>query len=405
MNNRKNINNNGNDGNFSEVQFINIGFQGLSNNREVYILLQEILLKHFSIVENNIFFLDIEKKLHSFFSISITNFLLESAKKLEESGITDWAIEKKEISIIPDLDNKEGAEANLLILIPIILRGTNYGLFIAKQNLEMPLDQVQLLELKSIAYSAAMSLDNILSYNKVAEMNERLSILYEQMIKSAKFATIGELAASFAWEIDNPLQIIKANLQLIESGVGNVKRRIEIINEQVDKISLVNQRLSNLAFSNPNDFIPIQFNLNSLVDEVLLFTNYQLQKDDIKIEKEFEENNFDILGYKPQLELVILNFILNARDSMPDGGTLTIGIFKSKTKSITLSFTDTGKGFDESELEHIFEPNFTPKLSSKNIGGWLFLAKNIIIQHNGSISVFSEVGKGSTFKILLPYTN
>lgn len=405
MDNRENINNDENDNVDKVVECVNISFLGLASVKEVYILLQEILLKNFSIVENNIFYYNEEKNLISFFDSSITGFLISTLKKLEESGIADWALEKKEISSIPDLDAKEGEESSLLILIPIILRAGDYGLFIAKQNSDFPLSSMQLSELKSIVYSAAISLDNIRGYNKVSDMNERLSVLYEQIIKSAKFATIGELAASFAWEIDTPLQVIRANLRLIESGVGNLKRRVEIINEQMDRISEVNQRLSNLAFSNPNDIIPSQVNIAALIEEILLFTSYQLQKEDIKIEKDFEDASVEILAYKPQLQLIVLNFILNAKDTMPDGGVLTIGIFKTKARFITLSFTDTGKGFDEAELSQIFEPTFIPKLSSKNIGAWLFLAKSIITQHNGSISVFSEVGKGTTFKILLPLTN
>ena len=254
-------------------------------------------------------------------------------------------------------------------------------------------------ELSSVIEYAATAIDNLRSSDEIIRMNSRLSALNQQMLQSSKFATIGELAGAFAWEIDTPLQIIKANLQLLHSGVGDSQRRLQIITEQVGKITEVNKRLSNLALSPPSELSPSPFKLCSLIDEVLLFSGSHLQRDDIKVEKVYENTNIQILGFKHQIELVLLNLLLYARNTMPEGGLITIGVFNFNKNKVLVSIADNGNGINENEIEHLFEPTVQ---SSKNFGfnSGLFFIKNIIQQHKANFSVVSEVGKGTTYKII-----
>ena len=227
-------------------------------------------------------------------------------------------------------------------------------------------------------------------------------MLNRQMFHSSRLASIGELAGTIAVEIDTPLKIIKGHLQLLKSGVGEAERRYEIINRQIELVDKIIKRLSSISKFSVNDISPSFIILENLIDDVILFTNSQLQRDNIKVEKDYENSGVSVLGTKTQLEQVILGLLLNARDMMPEGGKITINIFKNKNNSVNITISDNGIGISENELQDIFEPYYSDKTGINSLGTNLYLVKNIIEQNKGILSVTSEVGKGTTYKITLP---
>lgn len=232
-------------------------------------------------------------------------------------------------------------------------------------------------------------------------MNKRLGQLNKQMLQSSKLASIGELAGSVAHEVNNPLQILLAHLQLLESGVGSSERRIEIIKQQVYRISDITRRLLDFARNAPSETQLERVEVNFVINEVLFFINSQLNRDGIQIYTECEEPSPAISATKTQIEQVLLNLMLNARDAMPDGGTITITSYTEKNRAF-ITIADTGIGIPEDQIASIFEPFYSTKPQGKGTGLGLSIVKTITAQFRGEIMVSSQDGKGTTFKLAFP---
>ncbi|MCX6154050.1 MAG: ATP-binding protein [Candidatus Kapabacteria bacterium] len=368
--------------------------------RDVFITLDPQISDTFEIIEYNIFFFTAKQKLYPVDERDTNVNLSAIAVHLEEQGIIDWAFEMGEPCVIPNLAEPELKTINFLIIIPIELRGINVGIFLAKtfKNKDS-INFNELESLRTIAEAAAVALDNIKSSEEIKQMNMKLAGLNSQMLQSSKMASIGEIAGSISKEIDTPLKVLLGHLKLLQSGVGDQKRRIKVIVEQANKIDEINTRLSDLSVSANSEKSSEPIDLVSIIDEVLLFSGAQLMRDGIRVELEYQPDNYYINGFKPQLEQVFLSLLLHSRDSMPDGGIINIMIFESSGK-INVTLTDDGTGYEQEVLNHIFEPLFFPKSEERRIGSELYMIKNIIMQHNGLISIASELGKGTKFKIV-----
>jgi signal transduction histidine kinase len=386
---------------FNEASTI---FNACVYQNQVLLKLHDYIAKQFSIIESSIAMISSNNKLQPITDSTTSSTLSSLIQSFEEEGLVDWAFENSEPSIIPNLNEAIDDLKTYFIFVPLYIRGTRIGMFFAKTTLDKEqISQSDLKTLSIITDYAAIALDNIKSSEEITKINRRLNVLNTQMLHSSKLASVGEIAGSIAKEIDNPLQIVNAHLQLLESGVGDKKRRIQIIKEQIGKISEITSRLSNFSETLPLDLNPTPVKISNLIDEVLLFSGSQLQRDAIIVEKEYDDESIEILGLKPQLEQVFLNILLFARDSMPEGGRINIGIYKFRDSRITINISDDGNGLSDIELNHIFEPVIPTEIIRKGFGTTgLFLTKNIIQQHKGNISVFSEISKGTTFKLQFP---
>ena len=369
---------------------------------EVLNALHDYHAAKFSIMESNLYFFDSGKKVSGLAGKQVSKSMVNQMKNLEETGVIDWAVENKEPSLIPNLSAGDEEAYAVLILVPLIIKGNPIGLFVAKSViLPDSFNNENKKLLKSAADYAAVTLDNIRSSEEMSNMNKRLNVLNRQMIRSSEFVSIGRIAGAFANEISNPLQVIKANLDFLESGLGDTTRRIRIIGEQVKAIEEINSRLAGLASENTAEFSPKPVPVASIIDEVLIFSGSQLQRDGIKIEKEMDDQDLQLLCSKNQIEQSLLNILLFARDTMPDGGVITLGVYKGRGNSFNITIVDNGNGLDEAETARIFEPAGIDDNESRPSQN-LFMTKNIIEQHKGKITAISELGKGTTFKITFP---
>lgn len=378
-------------------------FHSSATSEEVLSILHELLLNKFSIIESNIYFFTESKSLKAVSDAETTLTLGENLKYLEEQGIIDWAIERKTPSVIPNISDNTFKGASFFVIVPLFLRSHPIGVFIARTIRDvLSFSEKELNDISIITEYAAIALDNIRSTEEISRMNKSIGILNKQMFVSARFSSLGELSVAIAHEIINPMKVISANLQLIESGMGDSKRRFEIIKDQINHVGQVLNRVLEFADSSLTEQKQSIINVNEIIEEVLIFTNTQLQHYNIVAEKETEDNSILIKGFKSQIIQVFLNLILKARDFMPDGGKLSIGIYKTKDKKVLINFTDSGVGIEECDLIHIFEPYYTIKNGNISFGMGLYIAKNIIEQHKGQINVLSESGKGTTFKLTFP---
>ncbi len=318
-----------------------------------------------------------------------------------EDGIIDYVLREKRSVVLPDINTSIGElNERSFVIVPLILRNEGIGVYLihTDKNHKDFTNQILLL-LSILANQTAVAVENSKNYNALLKANEELKVMQAQMIQAAKLAAVGELAGGIAHEINNPLQILLGHIQLMQLG-RDLPKRIEIIRGQVEKISQIMKRLLNFSRKVPEDFKFEPVNVNFAIQEIITLVSYQFKYNDIELVLKLDPALPLIQGNKIYLQQVFLNIMINAKDAMPDGGKLIIETY-CEDGNVIVKFTDTGVGIPDEIKEKIFEAFFTTK-GSKGTGLGLSISRWIIKKHNGEIKVESEVGKGSTFIIILP---
>ena len=231
------------------------------------------------------------------------------------------------------------------------------------------------------------------------DITERVS-LQTQLVRAEKLAAIGQLAASIAHEVGNPLQAIQGFLALFleQCPPETLNRRfLELAEDEIERIVQVISRLRDLY--RPRADIIAAVDLNELVDDVLLLTSKQMERYHVRVDRSLEHNLPRIACVADQIKQVLLNLLLNAIDAMKDGGVLSVQTRLSQD-GVDIIIADTGVGIATDQLSHIFDGLHTTKERGMGLG--LYTSKAIIERHMGRISVASSVGAGTTFTITLP---
>jgi PAS domain S-box-containing protein len=224
--------------------------------------------------------------------------------------------------------------------------------------------------------------------------------LERQLLQSDKLATIGQLAAGVAHEINNPLANISLYAQMlseeIKAGKPDIKK-LEIIEEQVDVAAKIVNSL--LEFSRQREPEISHINVNREITKVLDIIGHQFAG--IEVIRDFDPDLPEISADPTQIQQVFINIITNAIQAMPNGGRIVIST-KKKEDKVEIKISDTGVGIPKEHLSKIFDPFFTTKEIGRGTGLGLSICYGIIERHNGTISVESEVGKGTTVTVELP---
>jgi signal transduction histidine kinase/CheY-like chemotaxis protein len=240
----------------------------------------------------------------------------------------------------------------------------------------------------------------------------------EQLRHSRKMEAIGRVAGGVAHDFNNLLTAITGYAELLlnnaSAGNGDLQRKnLEEIRKAADRATVLTRQL--LAFSRKQVLSPKSLKLNEMVGEMDKMLR-RLIREDIELVTILDPNLGDVWADPGQMEQVILNLALNARDAMPGGGQLTLEtgnvelegtyargeLFLVPGSYVMLAVSDTGLGMDEEVKAHLFEPFFTTKEEGKGQGLGLSAVYGIIKQSGGTISVETEKGKGTTFKVYLP---
>ena len=251
-----------------------------------------------------------------------------------------------------------------------------------------------------------------------SQLNEALKNLRgseQQLLHSEKMASIGTLAAGVAHDFNNMLAVIESSTYLLKSKLPTgspLVKYCEMTGSAIDRSADLIKQL--LQFSQKNVIDVRCTSLNKIVRDMLRILERSIGKN-ITVALELDENLSPIEADETQLQQVIMNLAINARDAMPDGGTLTIS-----TESVVLDWPyckqhplfapgsylrlavrDTGCGIKQEDLQRIFDPFFTTKKVGKGTGLGLSVVHGIVQRHGGTIQVYSEIGKGTVFHIYL----
>ena len=234
------------------------------------------------------------------------------------------------------------------------------------------------------------------------EMERKLRDTQEQLLQSEKLAAMGRLTSQIAHELNNPLYGIMNTLELLKSEVPPDSRRRKILDMALSEtVRLTDLLRKMLSFSKPDEEERQPADINSILDEILLLVRKQLHENSIRTTFSYGNDLKKVYASKNQLRQVFLNMISNARDAMPDGGTLSINTM-SVGDHIHIEVSDTGIGIREENLDKIFDAFFTTKDGVRGVGLGLSVCYGFIKEHDGDIQVRSEVGEGTTFTITLP---
>ncbi len=234
------------------------------------------------------------------------------------------------------------------------------------------------------------------------EMERALRRTQEQLLQSEKLAAMGRLTSQIAHELNNPLYGIMNTLELLKTEVAPQSKRRKILEMALSETVRLSDLLRKmLSFSKPDQERRQPVDINTVIDEILLLHEKQLRENDIQIASTFADGLSRVNASKDQLRQVFLNMVANARDAMPNGGTLTVAT-SDDGENIIIEITDTGTGIKEEYMEKIFDSFFTTKGEVKGVGLGLSVCYGFIKDHGGDIVVKSQVGTGTTFVITLP---
>lgn len=240
--------------------------------------------------------------------------------------------------------------------------------------------------------------------------------LEQQLLQSQKMEATGKLAGGIAHDFNNILTAIISYGSLLQMALPRdnpARSHVEQILTLADRAANLTQSL--LAFSRKQIMNPKPVDMNEIIRRVQKLLS-RLIGEDITLETLLTEENVKVMADSGQIEQVLMNLATNARDAMPEGGALILRTdvitmdkefirrygYGTPGTYVRISVSDTGSGMDEATMKRIFDPFFTTKEVGKGTGLGLSIVYGIIKQHNGYINVYSEPGKGTTFRIYLP---
>jgi PAS domain S-box-containing protein len=250
----------------------------------------------------------------------------------------------------------------------------------------------------------------------VHDISDRVK-LEDQLRQAQKMEAIGRLAGGIAHDFNNLLTAIRGNAELMSHRVKedpHMKAEVDEILHAADRAASLTRQL--LAFSRKQVLQPVALDLNEIVSSVSRMAR-RLIGTDVQLRLDLARSVCQVLADPAQVEQVLLNLIVNARDAMPSGGHITVQTQNVRLESgsseviqagiaagafVMLAVTDDGIGMDKATQARIFEPFFTTKETGRGTGLGLSTVYGIVRQTGGAITVVSERGKGASFKVFLP---
>ncbi len=242
---------------------------------------------------------------------------------------------------------------------------------------------------------------------ELEQANAHLRIAQRQLAMSEKLASIGELTAGVAHEINNPIAVIQGNLDVLRDvlgpAAGPVATEIRLIDEQVNRIRLIVTKL--LQFARPGEFAGYveKVETGSVLADCLMLSRHHLGKLCIRLEQNYTATRLVGIN-RHELQQVMINLIVNALQAMPDGGTLSLSSTDwdddEVPRGVRIEVSDTGAGIRPEDIDRVFDPFFTTKkLQGTGLG--LSISHSLIERYGGRIAVTSIFGEGTVFSVCL----
>ena len=261
---------------------------------------------------------------------------------------------------------------------------------------------------ETVAGSLSVAIENARNYTEAQARLKSLERTHAelvetqaQLVQSAKLASIGQLAAGLAHEINNPIGIILGFAQLI--GQRTQDEKIKSFAAAAEREAVRVRRIVSdlLGFARQTTSEMTRVDLRQTIDQTLRLVEYQLGKDNIQVVRQYGAEPNWVMADSDQLQQVVMNLVQNARQAMPAGGQLSLRTWTGQGVH-AFSVADTGTGIAPEIIDHIFDPFFTTKPVGQGTGLGLSVSYGLIARLGGEIQVSSQPGRGSVFTITLP---
>ncbi len=299
---------------------------------------------------------------------------------------------------------EEILRAGYLLVFP--LKGTKSFLgmyFLGPKLGENLYTSADIQVLTTLALHVSFAMENALMYESLQKSKQQLQKVYFQLLQSEQMAHIGEMASIVAHEIRNPLGIIRSSAQYLAEDLKlneSAKEVLDFIIEEADRLNQVVNNLLDLARFKPPTFSEVY--IDELITQILnKWERSGKHNPSVIITQTGSPGRRPIYADEKQLRQVFLNLVQNSEEAMPNGGKLNIDFSEDrKNDGIIISISDTGTGIPEDVTQKVFKKFFTTK--DKGLGLGLAVCQQIIEAHNGSISIKSTPGEGTTVSVWLP---
>ncbi len=267
-------------------------------------------------------------------------------------------------------------------------------------NINISINKIELIfdiHISSLIDNNNKNIGSILVFEDRTEKN----LILNQLITTEKMASIGLLSAGIAHEINTPLTGISSYCQIILDEPENEENisLVSKIQEQVIRANKITRTL--LDFSRQKGEVPVELNINNIIEESIALIDHKLKKKNILIKKDLDANSL-FYGFPTRLQQMIINLLINASDSVQnENGIITVSTIET-IKNIIINIKDNGSGIDKDNIKKIFEPFFTTKEKGQGTGLGLSIIYNIIREHYGDIKVNSIKDVETVFSITFP---
>jgi two-component system NtrC family sensor kinase len=247
--------------------------------------------------------------------------------------------------------------------------------------------------------------------SKIAAADEEKQMMNQKVVETGKLASVGELAAGVAHEINNPVAIMVEEAgwmgDLLEEeefrdsrNLDELKRAIAQIQSQGKRCKEITHKL--LSFARKTDGTLQAVDINELLDEMVSLESQRAKYGMVQINKNYQQDLPALTLSLSEMQQVFFNLINNAIDAMDNGGGVLTLSSRREAGHVVVEVADTGKGIPEANLARIFDPFFTTKAVGKGTGLGLSICYGLIDKMGGKIQCRSSVGKGTTFSVHIP---
>jgi signal transduction histidine kinase len=275
------------------------------------------------------------------------------------------------------------------------------AIYVDNQETSAPFSAESLKTAEALTRHAALAIENAQLFEREQHTIEELRQAQKQILQAEKLATIGQMAAGIAHELNTPLTYIMGNLELLQSQAlpDAQKEMLASVGRGAERIKGLAQSL--LAFSRPSQEELLPLSANDVIERSLELCHYQILKSGVELKKRLEADLPAVKGVSNQLEMALINLVVNALHAMESGGRLTVSS-TAREGSVEIAVADTGPGIPEAIQPTMFEPFVTTKAEGRGTGLGLSTVLMVVERHNGKIDFTTRAGEGTTFRIQLP---
>ncbi len=403
---------------------------GLNDKKEVASITAELVAQYFRYELAAILLLDNRNE------FSIQGIGGTQAKSFTESlgredfvaldGVTGHVLRKGESVLLNDTSQSrlykptKGWEARSEICVAVKDGGQILGIIDVESRELNAFSHNDLIAMEALAGILASVVTSANQYQRLQETVHQLQITEmelkdrmeaqraaeNRLLQTAKLAAVGEMAASVAHELNNPLTTVTGFSELVLEDLPEDsphKKELLMVLKEARRASSVVRRL--LDFSRQGERVRASADLNEVVNDVIALTRHLVQTNKVALIVEPDVALPWVSIDSNQMKQVLLNLIHNGLQAMPRGGEMQVRTFLGKRENrdwVVMSVKDSGMGISIEDQLKIFEPFFTTKSSSGGTGLGLSVTYGIVADHGGTIEVFSQPGQGSVFEVWLP---